>query len=234
MARHRFIGKFDLSTTRLKIEDVAVVHQWRNVLRLSPGDRLLLVDEVTACEAEGEIINYGHNSAEIKIGTPQPVQTESEREVILYCAILKKENFELVVQKATECGVSRIVPILSERTVKIGLRLERLSKIAHEAAEQSGRARAPEIYEALGLREALRQTQVSGSNNYFFHTEHINPPDFSATSGNINLFIGPEGGWGEQEIKWAEDAGCMFASLGPRILRGETAAIIASYLASRG
>jgi 16S rRNA (uracil1498-N3)-methyltransferase len=153
------------------------------------------------------------------------VDTEPARSVTLCCSILKRENFELVVQKATELGVSRIIPIIAERTVKTGLKMERLKAIAKEATEQSGRGVVPDISEPMSLTDAL----ALPGHKLFFHTGTQAHPALS--SDPALLFIGPEGGWSDRDVAAAVSAGCQVCSLGKRTLRGETAAIVACYQA---
>ncbi len=228
MRLHRFIGSFDLDKKSIQITDLDLIHQWRKVLRLSVGDNIILVNQDLKIEAKAKILNYYLDGAEVEIGELKKVTSEPNTHLTLYCAVLKKENFEIVVQKATEVGVSEIVPIMTERTVKQGLRYDRLKKIAMEAAEQSGRAVAPAIREAIEFTQAI----PDGGENYFFHTVNDNTPTFSPNSEKVGVFIGPEGGWTEAEVALALERGFHLCSLGPRVLRGETAAIVACYLAT--
>jgi 16S rRNA (uracil1498-N3)-methyltransferase len=150
-----------------------------------------------------------------------------EKKVTLFCAVLKKENFELVVQKATECGVSKIIPIITARTVKTGLNLERLQKIAREASEQSGRSTVPEISEPISFDESLEMTRQNDLKILF----DISGKFLGKTSKNSPaIWIGPEGGWTPEEIKKATQNNFKIASLGPNTLRAETAAIVATYM----
>jgi 16S rRNA (uracil1498-N3)-methyltransferase len=122
--------------------------------------------------------------------------------------------------------------MITKRTVKGGLREDRLERIVREAAEQSGRGRVPIITPILDFKEAITRALTVGEDNYFFHTDATERPLFAGASGKIGLFVGPEGGWTETEIEEAREAGVHFVTLGPRILRGETAAIVASFLAT--
>jgi 16S rRNA (uracil1498-N3)-methyltransferase len=141
---------------------------------------------------------------------------------------LKRENFEWLVQKATECGIHYIVPILTRRTVKQGLKLERLREIAREAAEQSGRGRVPGIGEPMPFAEALDAATKAGA-TYFFD---VGGKRYTGSGERASLFIGPEGGWDPEERALAIESRAMIADLGPRVLRAETAATIASFLSN--
>lgn len=232
MKIHRFIDpSFNLDNKQLTITDREIINQWKNVLRLAVGDNLILGDG-NGYEAPGEIAKLAGDIAEVDLGDKILNHNEPERQVTLYCAILKKENFELVAQKAVEVGVTKIVPITTERTVKQNLRQDRLEKIAKEAAEQSGRGIIPEIAPITDFKTAVAEAVDLGPTFIF----DLNTTEkFNGTSLPItNLFIGPEGGFTEKEIALAKEAGATIASLGPLTLRGETAAIVASYLAVSG
>lgn len=213
---HRFLLPTDLA------------HQIRDVLKLKPGEEIDLIDGQGA-EARAAITAI-KPSVEIEIKNAKCATTEPATKVVLYCAVLKRENFELVVQKATEVGAAEIVPIITARTVKTGIKRERLQKIAAEAAEQSGRATVPTIHPPMKFAQALIDA-ARNDQNVVLHIEGGVPSP--RLSGSVGLFIGPEGGWTDQEIKQATEAGCTPATLGPRILRAETAAIIGVYLATR-
>ena len=157
-------------------------------------------------------------------------------DVYLYPSILKKENLELVAQKATEVGVKVIIPVISARTVKLNVRSERMVKIVREAAEQSGRAQVPMFHEPIELSEAFKHAKGNDLNIFFdpggelFDVRTTIP----RSARRIGIFIGPEGGWESGEIELARQHGCVITSLGKLILRAETAAVVAAYLAAQG
>jgi len=151
------------------------------------------------------------------------------RNVNLYLAILKKENFELAVQKAVECGVSNITPIITERTIKTGLNIPRLEKIILEASEQCGQDIVPTLSPILKFEDALTDG-AKFDEKIIFHLGG-NPYTINQKAKSISIFIGPEGGFTDKEITLAKESGYKVASLGPLVLRGETAAIVATYLA---
>jgi len=112
MRLHRFIGKFDFSQSRLKIYDEEILKQIRNVLRLKKGDSIILADGKLN-EAVVRITESDKKFLEVEILEKSVNKNEPERHGILYCAILKRENFEWVAQKATEVGIKEIVPVIS-------------------------------------------------------------------------------------------------------------------------
>ncbi|MEK7069974.1 MAG: RsmE family RNA methyltransferase, partial [Patescibacteria group bacterium] len=166
MRLNRFLGKFDLSKKELSINDKDFINQAKNVLRLGVGDKIILCDGESN-EAITEIINLNKESAELKISETYKNQNEPEKYIALYCPILKKENFEWAVQKAVEIGVKEITPIITARTVKLGLNYERLNKIIKEAVEQSGRGVLPKLNEAIIFDEALKLAKENDLNLFF-------------------------------------------------------------------
>jgi len=229
MRLNRFLGKFDLSKKEISIKDSDFINQAKSVLRLGTGDKIILCDGESN-EAIAEIVNLNKEFAELKISETYKNQNEPERYVALYCPILKKENFELAVQKAVEIGAKEITPIITKRTIKLGLNYERLNKIIKEASEQSGRGSLPKLNEAIIFDEALKLAKENDL-NLFFQVGY--PPLGHSMSKfkKVGIFVGPEGGWTEEEIETAKENGFIFASLGKTTLRAETAVIVASYLA---
>lgn len=230
MKIHRFILSFAISDGRVEISDTEIVNQIRNVLKLKIGEQVLLCDG-NMNEAVGQIEELRKDSVMVEIVKEQKNENEAGRNVILYCAVLKRENFELVVQKATEVGVKEIVPLITRRTVKLNLRHDRLEKIIKEAAEQSGRGMAPVLREPMDFTMAVEHAKANDV-NWFFDGSGGAPMAIGAPQKRIGVFVGPEGGFDESEIVVAKAAGFAVATLGKLTLRGETAAIIASYLAA--
>ena len=232
MRLNRFISDFDLGGQSLSIFDKDILNQVKNVLRLKSGNQILLADG-KANEALAEIIEFGGDFFRVKLLQKESNNNESARKVILYCSILKRENFELVVQKATEVGVAEIVPLVCEHTVKIGFKKDRLVKIIKEAAEQSGRGVLPVLYEPMDFGQAVKQADQNDRNFLFdlsgskLSTSDIN----SFKQKTIGIFIGPEGGWSDFEMDLTGQRDFKIVSLGKLTLRAETAAIVVSYLA---
>jgi 16S rRNA (uracil1498-N3)-methyltransferase len=147
-------------------------------------------------------------------------------EISLYQAVPKGGRMDLVVEKATEVGATRIVPLLAERGVvnpregKVG----RWRRVAEAAARQSLRLSVPEVDEPIGFEEAAPTVGEAG---VLLHNDPELPPLEAVVRPRASLFIGPEGGWSEDELRLAEEAGMAFGGLGPYRLRSETAGIIA-------
>lgn len=231
MKLHRFIGNFDLLEKFLKIEDREIINQFRNVLRLKISDKVILSDGKSN-EAMAQIKQIGKNFIDLEILKVVKNQNESLVNAILYCSILKKENFEVAVQKAVECGIKEITPIITNRTVKLNFKEDRVKKIIKEAAEQSERGVLPILNSVLSFKEALIQAGQNNLNLFFDPMGiDLNKKKFKIkTKDRIGLFIGPEGGWDDEEIKSAKENNFKIISLGNLILRAETAAAIISYV----
>lgn len=227
---HRFIGQFDLTGDTIEITEESLVKQIRGVLRLEPGEQIILCDG-TGDEALVTLTAVEKMSVMADIIKRGVSKSEPERKVTLYLAVLKKENFEVAVQKAVECGVSHIVPIITERTVKMGLNMERMQKIIIEASEQSGRGIVPELSAVTSFETAI--ANADAEEKVFFDPTGENYESESRAT-TIAIFIGPEGGFTEEEIALAKGNDFSIASLGPLILRGETGAIVATYRAVYG
>jgi len=228
MPIQRFFGDFDLSLEKIRLTHKERINQLRNVLRLKPGNSVILVDG-GGKEAVAKITDLQKNFVEFQIIQIKENDLEPQRQVILYASILKRNNFEWVVQKTTEVGVVKIVPLITERTVKLNLRLARLQKIAEEAAEQSGRAKVPEIQSPVEFREALLASR--GTNLFFDASGKPFSKTIKLLPTSVSVWIGPEGGWSDVEKKLARQAGFSFVNLSKLSFRAETAAVIAVYLA---
>lgn len=232
MKIHRFICSFALNENQVIITDPEVVHQVSDVLCLKVGERITISD-VQLNEVLVRLSKINKNCIEAIILERTKNETELSTKIILYCAILKRENFEFVVQKATEVGVASVVPLITTRTVKLNLKIDRLKKIAREAAEQSGRGLVPKIVDPINFSLAILEARQNEVNIFFDAESRKSVSEIVLNATSIGLFIGPEGGWDMEEMLKAREAGLSFASLGKTILRAETAAMIATYLAGR-
>lgn len=229
---HRFITPYTVIENKIEIKDKELIHQWKNVLKFKIGEIITLANTDQG-EALCTITELSKSEAILSVAEINKNSRELNKKVVLYLAILKRENFELSIQKATEIGVSKIVPIITEHTVKTGLKYDRLEKIAHEASEICGRNSVPVICESMKYKDALVDCKDTETQIIF----DISGEDFNSKiaklkiKNSVALFIGPEGGFTDKEITLARDNNIETASLGSLMLRGETAAIVATYLA---
>jgi 16S rRNA (uracil1498-N3)-methyltransferase len=232
MKIHRFIGQFKISKLKVFINDQKIIHQIKNVLKLTPGEKIILVFG-EGREAVCEITEIDYAEIVCRLHAENKSRAESGNQIILFASILKKDNFEWVAQKVTEVGATKIVPIISARTIKKDVNMTRLRRIATEAAEQCGRSVVPEISVPISFDVAIDLARENDI-NYVFEK---GAPEFNGVAGkNIKitgLFIGPEGGWTPEELEQMNLKGFVSAGLGENVMRGETAAIVATFLAGR-
>ena len=194
-----------------------------NVLRLKVGDNVLLFDGVSG-EWLASIAEVGKKRMTL-IVAEQTRQPEAIPDLWLAFAPVKRAPVEWLVEKATELGVARLVPVMTQRTVIERLRLDRLQSIAIEAAEQCGRTILPEIAEPVALEAFLK----GNDRTLYFADETGGEATASVFKpGPAAILIGPEGGFTPEERDVIRAApGAKAISLGPRILRAETAALAA-------
>ncbi len=213
------------------VTDPALYNQIHNVLKLVVGEPVILFN-ATGVEAMSVIATIEKKSLTVNIVQVRASTAEPARFVSLYLAILKNEHFEWAAQKAVECGVSEIIPIVTSRTVKLALKMDRVVKIIKEAAEQSGRVVVPRLAEPMAFADAMTQAVKYNTENVLCDGEGTGR--VTPRTDRVGVWIGPEGGFHPEEIGAGQKAGFVTASLGPLTLRAETAAIIATYLAARG
>ncbi len=229
MKIHRFIQSFDLSGDKVMVDDPQLVHQMGKVLRLEIGELVILCDG-KGSEVQGVILEMDKRKVIIGVQERRQNIVESKTSVRLYVGLLKRDAFELALQKATEVGVSEIIPIITQRTIKQRINLERLQVIVREAAEQSGRGIVPIVREAVSFEEGCKE--VGAGEGIFLDIQAPLIERSSFASKEISLFIGPEGGWTDEERDMATRYGFVKVGLGPQVLRGETAVTVACYLFS--
>lgn len=237
MKIHRFFINNDLIRgADLTVRDAAVVHQMKTVLRLRQGSAVSFFND-RGQEARARIVRMGTDHVVCSIEELKAENIPSLVSVTLYCAILKRENFEWVAQKATEAGVRALVPCVTDRTIKQRIVPERIRAIMREAAEQSGRASVPFLGEIAPFAGALDAALAGHALCVFLDPRGSKidiRPAAAARGRAIAVFVGPEGGWSEKEYALARTRGLLVLSLGSTVLRGETAAVIGAYLASQG
>lgn len=203
-------------------------------LRMKQGEELILCDG-KGTEAVCTVASLCPESVVLDVKERRASETEPKTRVTLYQALPKADKMEYIVQKAVELGVYRIVPVLTSRCISrpdektAAKKRERLCKIAAEAAKQSGRGIIPEVDGVLTFKNAVKEMSTAGLPIFFF--EHASLPlrkyMEKYTGGDIAVMVGAEGGFSDEEAAFAEENGLLSASLGPRILRCETAPVAA-------
>ena len=214
------------------IKDKAILHQLRSVLRIQKGEQVVFFKdkkEFKGLDFMYELKNMERTSANFLFKEKKENIREPRRKLVLYQSLIKKEKFEQILQHSTEVGVFEIVPMISARSEKKSLNQDRCDKILREAAEQSGRAIIPNFSKVLDLAKAIESAKSSGFKTYFAHTKEKENMIYGAGDRQVNLFIGPEGGWEEKEVFAFVRAGFLPVSLGRLTFRAETAALVSSF-----
>ncbi|MCD4684335.1 MAG: 16S rRNA (uracil(1498)-N(3))-methyltransferase [Anaerolineae bacterium] len=216
----------------------AVARQVRTVLRMRPGDHVIVLDNAGS-EIEIALVEIAAKEVTGEIIARRPATGEPRVAVTLIQALLKKDKFEWVLQKCTEIGATAFMPVESQRCV-VPLssindkKLTRWQRIITEAAEQSRRGRIPTLHVPQTLPGALANTAqydrvlIPWEDAQSHTLRDVLTTDPTPTS--VAICIGPEGGFGADEIAAAQEQGAIPVTLGPRILRAETAAIAAVLL----
>ena len=223
MKVHRFyVGdKFALKKD-FWVHEQALIWQWNKVLRFREGENLVLFDGVKT-DRLYKLVALKQNEAHLQLITEQQRKTP-EKHVYLFWSLLKKDNNEYILQKATELGVSTFVPLLTERTIKKEFNHERAQKIVLEAAEQCGRSDIPHVREPIHMQKALEEY----SGKIKIYVCHQGNTNIKITDEKVGFIIGPEGGWSDSELSIFKEKNLEHISLSEFTLRAETAAIIAS------
>jgi 16S rRNA (uracil1498-N3)-methyltransferase len=224
MTRRRWIAD-ELQGTRAALTGAHAAHLAR-VLRARVGQEF---DIATGSEVRvGRVISVHQDRVEFDLG--DLVEARAIRPITVALAVFKFDRFEWAIEKCTELGAARIVPILARRTethlaAAAPKRVDRWRRICHEASQQSRRAAPPEITDPIKLKQYLASESGSLRIVLAETEQQILLRDVVRGEQQIVLAVGPEGGWSEDELKLFEDAGWQTASLGDTILRAETAAI---------
>ena len=220
------------------ILDKEVLHQLKRVLRIRIGEPFVALDN-NGHEYLCALTSLSESSASALITEKRLTLNEPPLKVTLYQALPKKpELFEWVLQKGTELGVSAFVPLVSARTERDAVsKCERLERIIKEAAEQSERGKIPVLHDIATFAEALEPSGGCPHDEVtvILHGRGVTTPLAASLSElrkhqACHIFIGPEGGFTEEEIIHAKEHGAVVRSLGSRVLRTETAGIAAASL----
>ena len=217
-----------------------IAHQLRNVLRLQPGSEVVVLDG-SGREYDVRLTRLSRDEAAGQVSGQRTCPNEPRTSLTFYACLIKGERFEWVLQKGTELGVSRFVPVFSERTVlrdpeRVEKRRPRWERIVREAAEQSRRGRLPILDRAMAFSAACIESIDRHDRVLLPWEEAIGVSlgeavrDISPLPERIALIVGPEGGFTSQEVDQSRDLGIRVVTLGSRILRAETAAIVAAAL----
>jgi 16S rRNA (uracil1498-N3)-methyltransferase len=202
------------------------------VLRMRAGAPLRVFDG-TGNEFQAEITRIEGDAVTVLLGSPTAPKPESPLRITLVQGISRSERMDWTLQKATELGVSAIAPVLTARSVvrldskQVGRKQIHWRNIVIGACEQCGRSRVPAVSPAMTLREYFANVRKEGMRLVLSPTAPASLAGLASVPARVDVLIGPEGGLDDDELIAAEKAGFMPVRLGPRVLRTETAAVVA-------
>ncbi|HHU70024.1 MAG TPA: 16S rRNA (uracil(1498)-N(3))-methyltransferase [Thermoanaerobacterales bacterium] len=232
-----FVPPEHIFESKALIEGQEALHIYKT-LRLKKGQKIHIFDG-TGIDYFCEIQSIQKNLVEVNILDKYTSYTNPPIDVTIFQCLPKANKMDFIIQKTTELGISTIVPVISDRTVvkiesekKLYARVERWKKIALEACKQSNRSYIPNIYKILSFEDCFNTEMITNSQLLIVLWEEEkakNLKDILRQNKNglkrVCFFIGPEGGFIKEEVDLIIQRGGIAASLGPRILRTETAAI---------
>jgi 16S rRNA (uracil1498-N3)-methyltransferase len=224
MKIHRFFTPSIDKTDEITISDRDLVHQMHNVLKLQNGEFVELFDG-SGDALLGEIKEISKKSVSLDKHESKSI-TDTRKEVSAYIPLLKRSNTELMIQKLTELGIKNIIPIKTDRTIKSDANIDRLKKISLEATEQSGQYFLANIREPIKLKDAI---EIASGTDIFVLDMGSESFRDNKRAYPLSFFIGPEGGWTEEERRIFKNSDAKIVTLSETVLRGETAAIAAAY-----
>ena len=231
---HRFFVPSENISDVQAVLDSEQAHQISQVLRMKVGDGLIILDN-SGWEYEVSLTAVSRKRVTGTIVEKRKVLAEPSIHITLYMSLLKRDKFEWVLQKCTEVGVGRFVPLVTQRSLVQSIDIKqskktRWQKIIQEAAEQSGRGRLPELCQPMEFAVAANGVETAVALIPWEEATAVSTRQALAGKSpeSIALFIGPEGGFAKAEISLAEENGIMPVTLGKRILRSETAAVVAA------
>ena len=217
------------------------------VINLSPEDskhvakalRMRIGESLTVCDGAGtdlecEIVGISPDCVSASVISQKPSETEADVDVTIYQALPKSDKMDGIVQRAVELGAKKIVPVLTERCVSrpdakaCDTKVKRWNKIALEAAMQCGRGIIPTVESVQTLKQALGG-MTEDTVILFYEGGGKSLRDMGIKKGqSVAVIVGPEGGFEESEVELALSSGAVIGSLGPRILRTQTASLAAT------
>lgn len=210
-------------------------HHISRVLRMKSGEKLIICDGM-GTDYSCVLTDIEGGNAHCQVEARAPSRGEPEAKVTLFMALPKGDKMDFIVQKAVELGVHTIVPYVASRCVSrpdgkaLAKKIERWRKIAREAAQQCGRGRVPMVMECVDFSHAVERAAQTEMPLFFYEMEQETSVRTALTAhpfASAAIVIGPEGGFAEEEAQMARQQGLTSVSLGPRILRCETAPLAA-------
>lgn len=226
MRVHRFYTGDKLKLTQdFWLRDEALLWQWNKVLRFREGQEVILFDGEQV-ERLYRIVTITKTEVHLQMVTELERQLPT-RHIYLFWSLLKKDNNDLILQKCTELGVSNFVPLITDRSVRDNFNHDRALKIVREASEQCGRSTIPAVREPMRIQTALAE-YADKATLYICQQGHDNAAVATTAGERYGVFIGPEGGWSDDEKQLFIDAALPHLRINDFVLRAETAAIVAA------
>lgn len=236
------MDRFFVGKNNINLENKTCIIEGEDVKHISKVLRCRIGEELEICDNDNneyicEITNIDKSQVELNIVEVVDIERESDLKIKVYQGLPKGPKMEMILQKLTEVGVDEIILVQTKRTVvkvddkKEDKKIERWERIIYEAAKQSKRGKIPKLRGVLSFKEALADMKENDFNIAPYENERtksIKQAIKGVDIKNIGIFVGPEGGFEDTEIKAIEEIGGQSVSLGPRILRTETASLVAS------
>ncbi|QYE98584.1 16S rRNA (uracil(1498)-N(3))-methyltransferase [Paraclostridium sordellii] len=236
------MDRFFVEKKNVNLENNTCIIEGEDVKHISKVLRCRVGEALEICDNDNneyicEITNIDKSEVQLNIIDKVDIKRESDLKIKAYQGLPKGPKMEMILQKLTEVGVDEIILVQTKRTVvkvedkKEDKKIERWERIIYEAAKQSKRGKIPKLRGILSFKEALSDMGNNDLNIAPYENERtksIKQAIKGQDINNIGIFVGPEGGFEDTEIKAIEDIGGQSVSLGPRILRTETASLVAS------
>jgi 16S rRNA (uracil1498-N3)-methyltransferase len=236
------MDRFFVGKNNINLENKTCIIEGEDVKHISKVLRCRIGEELEICDNDNneyicEITNIDKSQVELNIVEVVDIKRESDLKIKVYQGLPKGPKMEMILQKLTEVGVDEIILVQTKRTVvkvddkKEDKKIERWERIIYEAAKQSKRGKIPKLRGVLSFKEALADMKENDFNIAPYENERtksIKQAIKGVDIKNVGIFVGPEGGFEDTEIKAIEEIGGQSVSLGPRILRTETASLVAS------
>ncbi|MFR6017856.1 MAG: 16S rRNA (uracil(1498)-N(3))-methyltransferase [Paraclostridium sordellii] len=236
------MDRFFVEKKNVNLENNTCIIKGEDVKHISKVLRCRVGEELEICDNDNneyicEITSIDKSEVQLNIIDKVDIKRESDLKIKVYQGLPKGPKMEMILQKLTEVGVDEIILVQTKRTVvkvedkKEDKKIERWERIIYEAAKQSKRGKIPKLRGILSFKEALSDMGKNDLNIAPYENERtksIKQAIKGQDINNIGIFVGPEGGFEDTEIKDIEDIGGQSVSLGPRILRTETASLVAS------
>lgn len=236
------MDRFFVEKKNINLENNTCIIEGEDVKHISKVLRCKIGEELEICDNDNneyicEITSIDKDNVTLDILESVDIKRESDLKVKLYQGLPKGPKMEMILQKLTEIGVDEIILVQTKRSVvnvsdkKEDKKIERWERIIYEAAKQSKRGKIPKLRGILSFKEALEDMKENDLNIAPYENERtksIKKAIKGVDINNIGIFVGPEGGFEESEIQSIEEIKGQVVSLGPRILRTETASVVAS------